>query len=381
MLKRKIQQNIDSYLANGNYKILFIWGPRRSGKTTILRELGVKLNAKVFNFDLISDREYFEPRREILDKLVKDNPIILIDEVQSFPESTLSLKVLFDEYKVKIIATGSSELRKKTSDFDSLADRYQEIFCLPISSEEAVQNSGVKAFEQDQFLKSLQQTQQIFGSYPEIYTNTNDRERIDNLQIMLDTYVLKDVIDIYNLKDLSLAKNILKKIALQLGSEVSLREIASSLQSNVATVSNYIEIFIKNYILIQLPSFKTNLRRAVSENRKLYFFDLGIRNALIHDFRDLESRQDKGAVFENFIISEVEKRKRIEKLHLNLYFYREYDGREVDLVIEDYKKKYSCFEVKSKQERINKVFPIEHQLELIEPRNYFDKIYSINPKI
>jgi len=109
---------------------------------------------------------------------------------------------------------------------------------------------------------------------------------------------------------IQLAKDILTKIALQLGSEVSLREIATSLQANWTTVSNYVEIFVKNYILISLPSFKTNARRAVSENKKYYFYDLGLRNALIKDFRDLDLRQDRGAVFENYIVSEIEKIKK-----------------------------------------------------------------------
>ena len=166
----------------------------------------------------------------------------------------------------------------------------------------------------------------------------NEKERIDLLQHMLDAYVLKDVIDIYELKNTKLAKDILTKIALQLGSEVSIREIAASLGAYPSTVSNYIEIFIKNYILISLPSFKTNVRKAVSENRKLYFYDLGIRNALIKDFRDLDIRQDKGGVFENFIISEFEKICKLQNAKVNMYFYREYGGKEIDMVIEDYKK-------------------------------------------
>ena len=157
--------------------------------------------------------------------------------------------------------------------------------------------------------KQLANKAQIWGSYPEVYIKgtLSEKDKIDLLQGMLDTYVLKDVIDIYELKNQKLAKDILTKIALQLGSEVSIREIADSLGANPSTVSNYIEIFIKNYILIPLPSFKTNIRKAVSENRKLYFYDLGIRNILIKDFRDLELRQDKSGVFENFIILELEK--------------------------------------------------------------------------
>ena len=198
-------------------------------------------------------------------------------------------------------------------------------------------------------------------------------------QAIIQTYAIKDIVNIYELKNAKLAKDILTQIALQIGSEVSIREIANSLQANVVTVSNYIEIFIKNYILIPLYPFKSNLRRAVSKNRKLYFTDLGLRNALVRDFRATPLRPDKGGLFENFIVSEVEKAKKINHLMLNLYFYREYSGREVDVVLEDYHKKYTCLEIKSSENnKISSVFPLAHELKIITPKNY-QKILPSTP--
>ncbi len=180
------------------------------------------------------------------------------------------------------------------------------------------------------------------------------------------------------MKNEKLAKDILTKIALQIGSEVSLRELANSLNANITTVSNYIEIFIKNYILIPLPSFKTNLRKAVSENRKLYFYDLGIRNILIKDFRELELRPDKGGVFENFIISEIEKKTKYSNIKQNLYFYRQYSGPEVDLVLEDYKKRYQCLEIKTNKKSGRKdVFPLPNKFKTINCTNYFSTISNL----
>ena len=167
-----------------------------------------------------------------------------------------------------------------------------------------------------------------------------------------------------------MAKDILTKIALQIGSEVSVREIAKSLTASPTTIANYIEIFIKNYILIPLPSFKTNVRRAVSENRKLYFLDLGIRNALIQDFRDLELRPDRGGVFENFVISEIEKARRVKKTLVNLYFYREYGGKEIDLIVEDYYKKYVTVEIKVGGGKMQKIFPLPSKSVMINAENY-----------
>ena len=379
-LQRAIKKAIDTYLKSDDTKILFVWGPRRSGKTTLIDALVKELGATKYNFDLLSDREKFAPRREILERIVKDNTVVLIDEVQNYPEATVMLKLLHDEFKVKVIATGSSELRQKSSqEFDTLVGRFNEIYCLPLSISEIVGNEKPKASQQVEFERRLAQTAQIWGSYPEVYTQGTlpEKNRIDLLQRMLDTYVLKDVIDIYELKNEKLAKDILTKIALQLGSEVSIREIANSLGAYPSTVSNYIEIFIKNYILIPLPSFKTNVRKAVSENRKLYFYDLGIRNILIQDFRDLELRQDKGGVFENFIILELEKMRRLTNAKVNLYFYREYGGKEVDLILEDYKKNYITVEIKAKKGKAHEIFPLKNTSEVITSQNYFEKIVSI----
>jgi predicted AAA+ superfamily ATPase len=376
MYARNIQTSINEYLNNDSHKIFFIWGPRRSGKTTILKQLSHELNIPIFNFDVTTDQEKFIPNRETLQNLASSFKIILIDEVQSYPESTLALKILFDEFNVKIIATGSSELRQKSTNFDSLSGRFTEHYCLPLSISEIQENNKTKDYQLSDFQNKLQTDIQIYGSYPEVYIDSN---KTDLLQNILDTYILKDVVNIYNLKDTKLAKDILTKIALQIGSEVSLREIANSLNANVVTVSNYIEIFIKNYILIPLPSFKTNLRRAVSENRKLYFYDLGIRNILVRDFRPLNLRPDSGGVFENFIVSEIEKQKRNKNIQCTIYFYREYSGQEVDLVIEDYQKRYTCIEIKSNiNPQFKNIFPLPHKLIYVTPKNYYDEIFNLN---
>jgi len=380
LLKRTIEDSINAYLKSDEVKILFVWGPRRSGKTTLIDKLAKELGVTKYNFDLLSDREKFAPRKEVLEKIAKDNKVVLIDEVQNYPEATVMLKLLHDEFRIKVIATGSSELRQKSSqEFDTMAGRFNEIYCLPLSISEIVDNEKPKASEEVELKKQLANKAQIWGMYPEVYLkgNIQEKDRIDLLQAMLDTYVLKDVIDIYELKNQKLAKDILTKIALQLGSEVSIREIADSLGANPSTVSNYIEIFIKNYILIPLPSFKTNIRKAVSENRKLYFYDLGIRNILIKDFRDLELRQDKGGVFENFIISELEKMRLLTNAKVNFYFYREYGGKEVDLIIEDYKKNYVVVEIKSKKGKAHEIFPLKNTSEVITTENYFEIVDSI----
>ena len=376
---RRVEEKVVNYLKSPPGKILFIWGPRRSGKTTLLEKIASEQgNLPIFNFDFQSHQEKFIPRREVTDKIASENPILLIDEVQNYPEATQTLKVLIDHYPIKIIATGSSELRQKSEEFDSLAGRFIEAYCLPLSAEEVFSNTRVKSYEEDDLAKQTAEHAQIFGLYPEVFLSQSSVEgKAALLQNILDMYVLKDIITIYNLKNTKLAKDILTLLALQLGQEVSIREIANSLQSTTQTVSNYIEIFIKNYVLIPLPSFKTNLRRAVSLNRKLYFYDLGIRNILTKDFRPTALRPDKGAVFENFVISEIEKRIRNHGMFFSRYFYREYHGREVDLILEDYMKKYFVFEIKSQEETAKPVFPLEHSLKVINKNNYHKRISEI----
>jgi len=384
LLKRSIDIRADDYLSGESYKPLFIWGPRRSGKTTLLERLSKELNVPFFDFDLQTDQESFVPRIEALEQLVATHKVILIDEVQNYPGVTVVLKLLQAKYKVKVIATGSSELRQKANEgFDTMAGRFHEEFCLPLSIQEIAENVTVPAYEKERFFKKLQNGLQIFGCYPEVYAQDSLTEegKVDLLGKILNTYVLKDVINIYDLKNEKLARDILTKIALQLGSEVSVREIASTLGANKDTVSNYIEIFIKNYILIALPSFKTNIRSAVSENRKLYFYDLGIRNVLVKDFRELYLRPDKGGLFENFIVSELEKQRKNTNAQFSMYFYREYGGQEVDIVLEDYKKNYKTIEMKVKEKgKVKDIFPLPHTFTTLDQNNYFDKVTKVFEK-
>src|SRR3990167_1801724 len=200
LLKRALEDNIDEYLRNEEVKILFIWGPRRSGKTTLIDKLAKELKVAKYNFDFESDREKFAPRRDVLEKIVAGNKVILIDEVQNYPEATVMLKLLHDEFRVKVIATGSSELRQKSSkEFDTMAGRFNEIYCLPLSIFEILDNERPKTSDKEEFNRQLAKKLQIFGAYPEVYIkdNLSEKDRIDLLQRMLDAYILKDVIDIY----------------------------------------------------------------------------------------------------------------------------------------------------------------------------------------
>lgn len=187
MLKRTLEVNINEYLQSDSHKVFFIWGPRRSGKTTLLQLVAKERTVPIFNFDLISDRELFVPTEESLHKLASEQSLILIDEIQNHPQSTVALKILHDRFNVKIIATGSSELRQKGADFDSLAGRFVEHYCLPLSVFEIVDNQKVLAYQEKEFVRKLQREVQIFGAYPEVYTAIMPQlsAKIDLLQNIL----------------------------------------------------------------------------------------------------------------------------------------------------------------------------------------------------
>ena len=378
LYKRTIEPYLDKYLSSDSNKIAFVWGPRRSGKTTILKKISEKIGVPLFNFDLQSDREKFLPDRNTLKKIVDSVSVILIDEVQNYQDATLALKILHDEFKIKIIATGSSELRRKSKNFDSLAGRFIEFHCLPLSLNEIYENNKPLPHAEKEFWSSVLDNAVIFGAYPELSdAGSNESAKVEGLQNILSTYVLKDVIDIYELRNSKLASDLLLKIALQVGQEVSVRELASDLGASAPTVVNYLEIFVKNYILIALPSFKTNVRRSVSAHKKYYFLDLGLRNALVKDFRPLNLRPDKGNVFENFVVSELYKKIVSEKLLYSLYFYREYNGNEVDVVAEDFQKNHICFEAKLSASKVEKIFPLPHKLITVNQDNIFDSVEAL----
>jgi hypothetical protein len=379
LYNRTIEPFLEEYLSSDNHKIVFIWGPRRSGKTTILRKISERLKVPLFNFDLQSERDKFLPERAVLKKIADSGSVILIDEVQNYPEATIALKILHDEFKVKIIATGSSELRRKSKNFDTLAGRFIEFHCLPLSLEEIYNNNISAPHAEKEFWQQTLEKIVGFGSYPELFDPAiSENIKVESLQNILSTYVLKDVINIYELRNAKLAADLLLKIALQVGQEVSIRELASSLGASAPTIANYLEIFVKNYILIALPSFKTNLRRAVSAHKKYYFLDLGLRNALLKDYRPLNLRPDKGNIFENFIISELYKKIVSEKILCSLYFYREYNGAEVDVIIENYQKNYTCLEIKLNIEHSSDIFPLPHQQSIVNQNNYFEVLQTIS---
>lgn len=356
MIQRKIADQMERYLKTPKKRLVFLWGARQAGKSTILRYLHDRYHGTFLNFDDLEDQRLFVPESSKLQALLqfRSNDMrsryVFIDEIQKHPESTQALKLLADTTERIIIATGSSELRAKTHQFDALTGRFTEFFLYPLTIDEY----AVFTFDHEtivdhtdaaisQHLTAYLEQYMIYGGYPHIAL-ANDK--IDELGRIARTSIVKDVVDIYNLKNTSLVYDLLRLLALQIGNLVNVTEIANTLKTTKPTIINYLDILVKNHIIRFLEPYRTNPRRAIAERRKVYFVDLGVRNALIDDFRPMNMRQDAGAVFENAVVMGMFRRIAYGRSNDQCFFYREHAGGEVDLLVRQPRGRIIGYEIK-----------------------------------
>lgn len=329
MILREIAAKIRSDFFKG--KVIMVTGARQVGKTTLVRSL-LDGQKKVYylNADDPVDRSKLENQSFAqLDELFAKSDVIFIDEAQKVATIGTTLKLLVDSYKKskQIIVTGSSSLNLLSNTGEALTGRkfVFELF-------------GLSVREIDPALDSLTLGKQlsallIYGSYPEVYISQgSDKRRI--LTEITSSYLYQDILELEQVRNPAVIHKLLSAIALQLGSEASLTELSSLVGLDVKTVERYIDLLEKNYVLFRLPPYYTNQRKTLSKLNKIYFYDLGIRNALINNFNDLDLRADVGALWENFLVVERMKLRSYHQLYANQYFWRTYGGAEVDLVEE-----------------------------------------------
>lgn len=358
MKPRKIVSQLEAEISNPSKKIIFLWGPRQTGKSTILNHLRQKHGGAYFNFDDLNDQKLFVPELEKLKSVItqknggKDSRVIFIDEIQNSPESTQSLKLLADNADYIIFATGSSELRAKTRRFDTLAGRYKEFILFPLTIDEIASfhknNVGFKeslSFADRNLLSRHLEENMIYGSYPAVVLTDNKIEEIKNIT---QNSVIKDIVNIYDLKNTDLIYNLLRVLAMQIGNLINIAELASSLKTTAITIDNYLSILAKNRIIYLLEPYRTNKRRGYLGRKKVFFYDLGIRNALVDDFRALGLRPDLGAVFENLIVMGVLRQSVYQRNNNKLHYFREISGsqKEIDLIVEVPKGAKTGYEIK-----------------------------------
>lgn len=358
-------------------KVLVVYGPRRSGKTTLLSDFLSKtsLKYKLDSGDNIRTRQMFESQD--FDKIIpyaSGYDLIAIDEAQQIPNIGMGLKILIDQVPdLAIIATGSSSFDLSQKLGEPLTGRKRTIVLYPFSQSELLEKYN--RFE----LKEKLEEFLIFGSYPDVVLARSREDKIKILNELADSYLLKDVLSLEKIKGAKQLIDLLKLIAFQVGNEVSLHELATQVKLDVKTVDRYLDILEKAFVIKRIGGFSRNLRKEISSKCKYYFLDNGVRNAVISQFNFLSDRNDIGALFENFIVSERMKRNSYKSIFSPIYFWRTYDGQEVDLV-EEHSGKLFGFEVKwSENAKIKipkdwkKTYP-NAEYSFINKENYLDFI-------
>lgn len=341
MINRYLVDSIMDFVFKG--KALIIYGPRQTGKTTLCKILVEKLGKKAvwLNGDHADVHEYFsKPTPVSLKKIVSDAEILIIDEAQRIANIGLCIKILVETMpNLQVIATGSSSLELAGSVKEPLTGRKREFWLLPLSYKELVKHTD--------FLTETRTLEQrlLFGSYPEVVTSSG--KEIEILQELAGSYLYKDIFAWESLRYPDRLDKLVRAIALQVGSEVSFSELGSITGMASDTVERYIILLEQAFIIYRLPAFSRNVQNELKKSRKIYFYDNGIRNALLGQFTPLSTRTDVGQLWENYLISE-----RIKKSQQNLtsqqtrrYFWRTTQQQEVDY-IEEYNGSMFAFEFK-----------------------------------
>lgn len=339
MIKRELFNLIKTKLDSG--KAIIVLGPRQTGKTTLLNFLSENTERLWLNCDDPTVRDLLENANLArLKTLIGNKRLVLVDEAQRVKNIGLTLKLITDEIKqCQLLVSGSSSLDLANEINEPLTGRKWEYFLYPISWKELATYSG--------YLQSIQQLEQriIFGMYPEVVTHPGIEKEI--LTQLAGSYLYKDLLSFRGIRKPELLDKLLKALALQIGQEVSYNELANTLKVDKNTINDYIYLLEQAFIITRLQPLSRNLRNEISSTRKIYFWDTGIRNAVIGNYAPLASRNDTGALWENFLIAERMKFLHYSSVISNRYFWRTHAQQEIDYV-EEYEGKFSAFEFKWK---------------------------------
>ena len=346
MIKRTLYEPIKNNFFKG--KAIILLGPRQVGKTTLIQELLEEREHLFLNGDDPAIRAMLEEvSTSNLKLIIGDHHIVYIDEVQRILGIGITLKLITDQFKqVQLIVTGSSSLEINNETQEPLTGRKFEYRLYPISWEELEGNVG--------YIEAMHQLDErlIYGMYPDVINNRSDARNV--LQQLATSYLYKDVLSLIGIRKPQILEKLLKALALQLGSEVSYNELSNLLEIDKATVAKYIDILEKSFIIFQLNSFSRNQRNEIKNNRKIYFYDNGIRNMIINNLNPIDMRTDKGALWENFLISERIKIQAYHNIYANNYFWRTIQKQEIDF-IEESNGVINAYEFKWKSSGRNKI--------------------------
>jgi predicted AAA+ superfamily ATPase len=339
MYQRIIENIIKENIGNG--KAIIIVGARQVGKTTLIKKILEKQEYLFLDADDPSIRQLLlNPNTEEIRTILGENKIVFIDEAQRINGIGLTLKIITDQFKnVQLFVSGSSSFDLGNKLNEPLTGRKWEYELFPISWEEFEKKEG--------FVKSEQQLENrlLFGFYPEVLNNKGKERTV--LKNLVSSYLYRDILAFSEIRKPEILDNLLLALALQTGNEVNYNELAQTIGVNKITIQKYIDILEKGYIIFRLNSFSRNLRNEIKRNRKIYFYDNGIRNIIIGNFNPLKLRTDTGALWENFLISERKKQNIYKETFARMYFWRTKQQQEIDFVEEKDGKVYG-FEFKWK---------------------------------
>lgn len=325
-------------------KVIILIGARQVGKTTLLKELTSVINKKCvwLNADEADILEGFNSAKtstQLLNLVGQNTEFVVIDEAQQIPDIGMKLKLLNDtKPDLQIIATGSSAFELQNETCEPLTGRKRTFYLFPISYQELVHNgSAVQA-------RRLIETRMIYGSYPEVINNPSEEKQI--LLEVAHSYLYKDILKLDGIRKSSHIEKLLQALAFQIGSEVNYHELSKTIGNiDTATVEKYIGLLEKAQVIFKLPAFSRNLRNELKKGKKYFFYDNGIRNVLLNNFSNLEFRMDKGALWENYLISERLKNNHYTRTTPHCYFWRTHDQAEIDY-LEESDGQISAFEFK-----------------------------------
>ena len=332
-------------------KVLVVIGPRQVGKTTLVRSLCEKEGDYLFiNGDDAEDRVVLENAGKTkLEQIIGTNKTVFIDEAQRIKDIGLILKIIYDQIKgVRLIASGSSAFDLANEVNEPLTGRKWEFIMFPLSWNELNQHFGYF-----QHVKNLEQYL-IYGLYPEVVVNTNKEEILIQLS---GSYLYKDLLQYKSIRKSDVLDKLLLALALQVGSEVNYNELAQTVGADRATIEQYITLLEKVFVIFRLNPLARNVRNEINTSRKIYFYDNGIRNAIIRNFKPLTLRQDVGALWGNYLISERIKFLSTNKINCRYYFWRTYQQQEIDW-IEEKDGVFYAYEFKWNPKKTKKKFPV-----------------------
>lgn len=374
----RIYDDLDALLKEG--KVIVIYGPRRVGKTTLVSNYlkNTRVKYRLESGDDLSIAGILSSQSfDKINQFAAGYNLIVIDEAQRIPQVGLGLKILVDQNpQIKVLITGSSSLSLSYKVGEPLVGRMFDYILYPVSQLELKkeQNAFDLAQKKEDFL--------IFGSYPEVIGATTPQEKARILTGIANSYLLRDLVELEKVADVKILFDLLKLIAFQIGSEVSLTELGGNLGIDKKTVARYLWLFEQAFVLYNLRGFSRNLRKEISKKSKYYFYDNGVRNAVINNFNDLSTRNDVGSLWENFLV--IERLKKQEYANMgskyNNYFWRTWDKKKIDWVemregrLFGYEFKWGKDKPSKSKSAWLKTYKNEAEFEMINQENYLDFI-------